>query len=235
MNIQNKKNRSTARPAGIFFITAALSSVIGLKLYDPILSGDNFLTLSPGYYNQVIWAAINELILIVSAVGTGLMLYPYLKRFNEIFAAGYLSFRILEVVFILIGTLAMLTVLSISELYITGANTNEATANSLGLSFIALHKWTFILGPNFMLAINTFIYSYVFYRTKMIPINLARLGLTASLLIMVAAFLELFGIIQQISFWGIILALPIAIFEMSFASWLLWKGDMIVKENPTIS
>lgn len=49
----------------------------------------------------------------------------------------------------------MLPVLSKSELHITGANTNEATAHSLGLSFIALHKWTFILGPNFMLAIKT--------------------------------------------------------------------------------
>lgn len=233
MNVQYKEKRPTARIAGICFITAALSSIIGLKLYDPILYGNNFLTVFPGYYNQVLVAAVNELILIVSATGTGLMLYPYLKRFNESLGIGYLSFRLLEAVFILIGTLAMLTVLSISELYVTGAITNEAAANSLGLSFIALHKWTFILGPNFMLAINTFIYSYVFYRNRMIPINLVRLGLIASLLIMVAAFLELFGIIQQISFWGIALALPIAIYEMSLASWLLWKGDMRVK-NPVV-
>ena len=217
-------NKSNAKITGWLFIVAAVSSIIGLKLYDPILSDNNFIVSANNHYNQIIFGAINELILVVSATGTGIMLYPLLKRYNESMGIGYLSFRMLEAVFIMIGLLSILTVLSISESYVDGAITDKANAQNLGLSFISLHKWTFMLGPNFMLSINTFIYSFVFYKTKIIPSNLARLGLLASFLIMTAAILELFGVIQQISTWGILLALPIALYEMTLAIYLITKG-----------
>ena len=217
-------NKSNAKITGWLFIVAAVSSIIGLKLYDPILSDNNFILSANNHYNQIIFGAINELILVVSATGTGIMLYPLLKRYNESMGIGYLSFRMLEAVFIIIGLLSILTVLSISESYVDGAITDKANAQNLGLSFISLHKWTFMLGPNFMLSINTFIYSFVFYKTKVIPPNLARLGLLASFLIMTAAILELFGVIQQISTWGILLALPIALYEMTLAIYLITKG-----------
>ena len=217
-------NKSNAKITGWLFIIAAVSSIIGLKLYDPILSDNNFIVSANNHYNQIIFGAINELILVVSATGTGIMLYPLLKRYNESMGIGYLSFRMLEAVFIIIGLLSILTVLSISESYVDGAITDKANAQNLGLSFISLHKWTFMLGPNFMLSINTFIYSFVFYKTKIIPSNLARLGLLASFLIMTAAILELFGVIQQISTWGILLALPIALYEMTLAIYLITKG-----------
>ena len=217
-------NKSNAKITGWLFIIAAVSSIIGLKLYDPILSDNNFIVSANNHYNQIIFGAINELILVASATGTGIMLYPLLKRYNESMGIGYLSFRMLEAVFIMIGLLSILTVLSISESYVDGAITDKANAQILGLSFIFLHKWTFMLGPNFMLSINTFIYSFVFYKTKIIPSNLARLGLLASFLIMTAAILELFGVIQQISTWGILLALPIALYEMTLAIYLITKG-----------
>ena len=217
-------NKSNAKITGWLFIVAAVSSIIGLKLYDPILSDNNFIVSANNHYNQIIFGAINELILVVSATGTGIMLYPLLKRYNESMGIGYLSFRMLEAVFIMIGLLSILTVLSISESYVDGAITDKANAQNLGLSFISLHKWTFMLGPNFILSINTFIYSFVFYKTKVIPPNLARLGLLASFLIMTAAILELFGVIQQISTWGILLALPIALYEMTLAIYLMTKG-----------
>lgn len=217
-------NKSNAKITGWLFIIAAVSSIIGLKLYDPILSDNNFIVSANNHYNQIIFGAINELILVASATGTGIMLYPLLKRYNESMGIGYLSFRMLEAVFIMIGLLSILTVLSISESYVDGAITDKANAQNLGLSFISLHKWTFMLGPNFMLSINTFIYSFVFYKTKIIPSNLARLGLLASFLIMTAAILELFGVIQQISTWGILLALPIALYEMTLAIYLITKG-----------
>ena len=91
-------------------------------------------------------------------------------------------------------------------------------------SFIAMHKWTFILGPNFMFAINTFIYSYVFCKTEMIPNKLSRLGLFASCMIMIAAILALFGTFEQISIWGILLAFPVAIYEFTLAIYLIVKG-----------
>jgi hypothetical protein len=216
---------------GVLFITAAVSSIIGLKLYDPVLTASDFLASGNSHYAQVVLGAINELLLIVSATGTGIMLYSYLKKYDERLGLGYLSFRLLEVVFIVIGTLSVLTVLSISKIA-TGNNAMELEhAKSLGISFIALHKWTFIMGPNFMLAVNTFIYSYTFYRIRVIPPHLARFGMVAACFIMLAAILELFGIIAQISIWGILLALPIALYEMTLAVYLIKYGFRLPAEK----
>jgi hypothetical protein len=209
---------------GIFFILAALSSIVGLALYGPILNTSDFLFHAQANYNQIIVGAINELILVVTASGTAIMLYPFLKKYHESFGMAYICFRLLEVLFIMIGIISVLTVLSISRLYNNGSINDQSNAFHLGLTFIEMHKWTFMLGPNFMLAINTFVYSFVFYQTQLIPRKLSGLGLMASFMIMLAALLEMFGIIQQISLWGIILALPIASYEMTLAVWLMIKG-----------
>lgn len=225
---ENKSTKANASLTGVFFIVAAVSSIIGLKLYDPILTDNDFIISGSNNYNQIIFGAINELILAVTATGTAIMLYPYLKRYNESLGMGYVSFRILEVFFILLGIISVLSVLAISQYYSANTITDKSHATSLGLVFIAMHKWTFILGPNFMLAINTFLYSFVFRKTGLVPKKLSMLGIIASCLIMVAALLEMFGIIEQISMWGILLALPIALYEMSLAVWLIVKGFKVV-------
>lgn len=222
MNNQ-KKDKQNATITGLFFILAAVSSIIGLKLYDPILVDENFIATANQHFSQIIFGAVNELILCVTATGTGLMMFPYLKKYNESMALGYLSFRMLEVVFIMMGIVAVLSVLSVSQ-HFANHEIDKSMANAIGLSFIAFHDWTFMLGPNFMLAINTFIYSYIFFQTGLVPKKLATLGLSAACLIMLAAILEMFKIIEQISIWGIVLALPIAVYEMSLAVYLIRKG-----------
>lgn len=222
MNNQ-KKDKQNATITGLFFILAAVSSIIGLKLYEPILVDENFIVTTNQHFSQIIFGAINELILCVTATGTGLMMFPYLKKYNESMGLGYLSFRMLEVVFIMMGIVAVLSVLSVSR-HFANHEIDKSMANAIGLSLIAFHDWTFMLGPNFMLAINTFIYSYVFFQTGLVPKKLATLGLTAACLIMLAAILEMFKIIEQISIWGIVLALPIAVYEMSLAVYLIRKG-----------
>ena len=221
-----------AKITGLFFIIAAVSSIIGLKLYDPILANSNFLISAINSDAQIIFGAVCELILIASATGTGIMLFPLLKRYHESMAVGYLGFRILEVVIISIGTVSILTALSISKQYTAGIIINTDDALNLMLTFKSVYKWTFMIGPNFMLAINTFIYSYALLKMSVVPVNLSRLGLFASILIMIAAILELFGVINQISTWGILLAIPIAFYEMTLAIWLIFKG---IKTAPAIA
>ncbi|MFN8355086.1 MAG: DUF4386 domain-containing protein [Spirosomataceae bacterium] len=221
-----QSNRTNSILTGIFFIVAAISSIVGLKLYDPILVDPYFIETGSQHSSQIVWGAINELILSATATGTALMMYPYLKRYNESLGMGYLSFRMLEVVFILIGIVSVLTALSVSQHYINHT-IDKANATALGLAFIALHNWTFMLGPNFMLAINTFLYSYTFRHAELVPKALSLLGMTAACLIMVAAILEMFGIIEQVSVWGALLALPIALYEMTLAVWLIVKGFRI--------
>jgi hypothetical protein len=43
---------------------AAVSSIISLKLYDPILADTDFVASASDHRTQIVWGAINELILL---------------------------------------------------------------------------------------------------------------------------------------------------------------------------
>ena len=75
-----------------------------------------------------------------------------------------------------------------------------------------------------MLGINTMMYSYIFYKSKLVPRFISILGMTGATLIFTCALLVMFGVFPQISVWGAILALPVAANEMILAVWLIVKG-----------
>jgi hypothetical protein len=88
-----------------------------------------------------------------------------------------------------------------------------------------------IIGPNFLLGINTFIYSVVFYRTRLVPLKLAALGIFGAATIFLAAILEMCQFTMQFFATGAVLALPVFAFEMTLATRLVVKG---LNEKSTI-
>ena len=218
------KRSKTSTVTGVLFIAAAVSSMVGLALYNPIFRGNDFLTQGVEHYSQIILGAIFELVLVCTAIGTAIQLFPILSRYDPKAALGYFTFRLLEVVAIFIGTISALAMLSTSKLFHEYPNQDSQLFTAIGLSFKSIYHWTFMIGPNFLLGVNTFIYANAFRRYKTVPSKLAWLGITGAILIFLASLLELFGLIEQISLPGILLAVPIFLYEMSLAVWLISKG-----------
>jgi hypothetical protein len=198
--------------------------MIALKLYEPILFQPEYLIQGVQNVHRITLGAFFELVVVCAVAGTGIMLYPYLRRFNERMALGYVCFRMLEAILILIGAVSVLSLLALSQAYSMTVTPDIVTYQANGFILKAIHDWTFMLGPNFMLGINTFLYSYVFYQSRLIPGKIALMGLAGAILIFVAALLEMFGVIQQISVWGVLFAIPIFVYEMTLAFWLIFKG-----------
>jgi hypothetical protein len=209
---------------GCFFIAATVFAIIGLKLYDPILSSNDYLIRGAANSSQVILGAVFEMILVVSACGTAIMLYPYLKVYNKRLALGYLTFRVLEAVFISMGVISVLSLFTLSQSYTVNGNPDKDVYHTVGVIAKAFHDWTLIIGPKFVLGINTFIYSYVLYKTELVPRKLTVLGLTGAVLVFINSLLDMFGFITSFSLGDILLVLPIAIYEMILAGWLIAKG-----------
>ncbi|WP_379137938.1 DUF4386 domain-containing protein [Paenibacillus sp. sgz500958] len=219
-----KSSPIAAKIVGILFILAAVSSIAGLLLYDPILNGPDYLEQGSAHGNQVILGAIMELILVVCAVGTSITMFPLLKKYNETLALGHVLFRFLEAVIITVGIISVLSLLTLSREFASSAAADMASFEASGTLLKAIHDWTFMLGPNFMLGINTLMYSYIFYKTRLVPRFISVLGITGSILVFLAALLEMFGVFPQLSVWGAILSLPVAANEMILAVWLILKG-----------
>jgi len=219
-----RKDRTNAILTGIFFIAASTTAIIGLLLYNPLLATPDYLTAGAANSSQIVLGAVFEMLLVASNIGTAIMLFPYLRKFNERLGLGYLCFRFLESVVILIGIVSVLALLTLSKSFTGNPEADIAFFTSAGISLKAIHDWTFILGPNFLLGINTFIYSYTFYKTGLVPKKLATMGITGAVLIFFTAFIKMFGIVEEFSTVVIILSLPVALYEMILAGWLIVKG-----------
>jgi hypothetical protein len=219
-----KANKKSALLVGVLFILAAVTAIIGLLLYDPILNGPDYLMKGSEHANQVILGALMELMLVVSAVGTATTMFPILRKYNETVALWHLCFRFLEAIIITIGIISVLSLLTLSREFAAAAAPDTASFHASGIVLKAIHDWTFMLGPLFMLGINTMMYSYIFYKSKLVPRFISILGMTGATLVFLCALLVMFGVIQQVSAWGAVLALPVAANEMILAVWLIVKG-----------
>lgn len=218
-----KRDRMNGILIGIFYIAAAVSAVIAVLLYQPILSEDWYNVAVNGLETTVLIGVMNDILLIVAAIGTAVMLFPYVRLWNEHSALAYLCFRFMEVVFIAIGVVGILGLLSLSSDYGSG-HINEGTYHHIGSIFQSFHTWTSILGPNLMLGLNTLLYSYLLYKTEIIPKRLAVFGILTAVMVFFAGLLDMIDIIDSFSAIKGLIALPIGIYELSLAAWLIIKG-----------
>jgi hypothetical protein len=217
-------HRRAAIIVGILFILATVSAILGLLFYQPILTGPDYLINGAASKNQVILGALMELVLVCTAIGTAIGLFPVLRPYGERIALAHLCFRFLEAVIITIGIVAVLSLLTLSQAFVAAAAPDAAAFHAVGTMLLAVHDWTFMLGPLFMLGINTLMYTSLLYKSRLVPRPLAVLGLTGAILVFASSLVVLSGVATQLSTPMVLMAMPIAVFEMIFAGWLIVKG-----------
>ena len=96
--------RRIALVTGVFFALTFVTSIVGLILYGPVLNDANYV-VSPGADMRVSLGAFLEVLLVVANIGTAVALFPILRRQNEGAALGYVTARLVECTFIIIGLL----------------------------------------------------------------------------------------------------------------------------------
>ena len=167
--------------------------------------------------------AFLEVILIIANIGTAVVLWPVLKRVNEILALGFVTARVVECVFIAVGLLSLLSVVTLRQEAAAGAEAGSLVA--VGQSLVTLHGWTFLLGPGFVVGIgNGLILGYLMYRSGLVPRSMAILGLIAGPVLLARFVGILFGVIEPGSVLGSLMVLPEFVWELAFGIWLIVKG-----------
>ena len=217
-------NRDIAILVGVLYILAAVTAIIGFALYQPILNDPEYIIKGSANETQVIWGAFNELILAFSIIGISVMMYPIVNKENENIAIGYVCFRLLEAILIIIGIISLLSIVTLSQEFVTAVAPNAASYVTVGKSLVILHNWTFLFGPNLALGPSTLMMSYFLYDSKLVPRFISVMGLVGGTLILAYALLVMFGVFLQDSAWGAILGIPVFAYEMSLAVWLIVKG-----------
>ena len=113
------------------------------------------------------------------------MLYPIVRRQNELLAIGYVAARIIECVFIAGGIILVLGVVSLRQ--------DSPDAADLAVSLAALKDWTFLFGPGLIVPFgNGLILGYLMYTSGLVPRWMPWLGLIGGPLLLIGSIGTLF-------------------------------------------
>jgi hypothetical protein len=207
----------------VLLVITFLTSIPALFLYHPVFHDVGYIT-GAGGDTQVLLGAFLELLLIVANIGSAVVLFPILKRQNEGLALGYVTARVIECVFIGVGILSLLAVVTLRQ-DLAGTGSDQASLTTVGRSLVAIKDWTFLLGPGFVVGIgNGLIVGYLMYRSGLVPRRMAMLGLVGGPLICISGIAVLFGGIAEGGAAQFIATIPEFAWELSLGIYLIVKG-----------
>ena len=111
-----------------------------------------------------------------------------MRRQSEELALGYVTARIFECMFILVGIVSVLGIITLRQ-QVAGA-----AEGTVAYTLAAIKDWTFLLGPGWVVGWgNGLILGYLMYRTELVPRQAAWLGLVGGPLIIISGTAILFG------------------------------------------
>lgn len=204
----------TSIPARLLFIDGAGASWTNMRF---VAGETSTASLKLG--------AILEFGLIVTQIGTAVVIYPLLRRQSETVSLGYVTARIMESVFAAIGIMSMLSVVSVIGA-LDGANGSSATAlDAQGNSLVHTYEWAFEWGPGLVAGIgNGVMLGYLMYRSALVPPRMALLGLIGGPLLIFSFVMILAGVYKNGEGPSGLLTVPEAAWELSLGIYCAWKG-----------
>ncbi|MCA1706961.1 MAG: DUF4386 domain-containing protein [Actinobacteria bacterium] len=221
-----------ARWTGILFLITFITSIPAFFiLYADVLNETNYIT-SAGSDAQVQLGALLEVILIVANIGTAVVLYPIVRRQNEVAAISYVTARVMESAIIAVGIFSVLSVVTLRQ-DLAGSGADTASLVTAGRSLVALHDWTFLFGPGLFAGLgNGLLLGYLMYRSGLVPRQMAIVGFIGGSLLTVAFVCVLFDVFEAGSSLQALFTLPEAAWELFLGFYLTFKG---FKPSPIIA
>src|ERR1044071_73693 len=137
-------DQKRARVFGVLFLITFVTSIPALLLYQPVLDDPVGYIAGAGHDKRVLFGAFLELLLILSNIGTAVVIVPIMWRRYKDLAIGYVTARIVEGTSILVGGVAVLGIITLRN---QAAGGSEGT---VGYSLAAIKDWTFLLGPGWV-------------------------------------------------------------------------------------
>ncbi len=181
-------DQKRARVFGVLYLITFVTSIPALILYEPALRHPVGFIAASGNVNKIYLGALLELLLIIANIGTAVVIVPIMRRQFEELSIGYVTARLVECTFILVGIVAMLGIATLQQ---ESAGAAEGTA---AYTLAAIKDWTFLLGPGWTVGWgNGLILGYMMYRTGLVPRPATWLGLIGGPLIIISGTVVMFG------------------------------------------
>jgi uncharacterized protein DUF4386 len=212
-------DQKRAHAFGVLFLITFVTSIPALLLYQPVLDDPVGYVAGAGHDKQIFLGALLELLLIIANIGTAVVIFPILRRQNEELSLAYVTARLFECTFILVGILAVLGIVTLRQ---EAAGADEGT---VAYTLAAIKDWTFLLGPGWVVGWgNGLILGYLMYRSGLVPRRMTWLGLAGGPLIILSGTLVMFGVDDPGGTLQGLATIPEGLWELSLGIYCTVKG-----------
>jgi hypothetical protein len=182
------RDQKRARAFGVLYLLTFVTSIPAALLYTPVLDHPVGYIAGSGQDTRILVGALLELLLIIANIGTAVVIVPIMRRLNEELAIGYVTARLVECTFILVGIVSVLGIVTLRNQV---AGPSEGT---VAYTLAAIKDWTFLLGPGWVVGWgNGLILGYLMYRSGLVPPRAAWLGLIGGPLIIISGTAIMLG------------------------------------------
>ncbi len=217
-------NRKTAAIAGVLYIIGTVAGVLSVVFTKPILDAPDYLIKVATNENQILIGALFVLTMGFALALVSVILFPILKKQNEVLALGYVVFRgALETVMYIASVITWLFLILVSQEY--------RAAGTSGASYFQTLGSVLLKGNDSITTILIIVFSldalmlyYLLYRSQLIPRWISVWGFFAILLHLATGFLIMFHLMSAFSTINMVVNLPIFLQEMVMAVWLIARG-----------
>lgn len=209
--------RKTAVITGILFIIATAATIVSFYFLGSLNSPD-YLTEVSSRDTMTLLGMLTELAWAFSVIGIPIVLLPVLKKHEETLARVFLGLRSIEGVSVILGSIALLVLLSLSR-EVAAGSVPASNGQTIGMLLLAAREWIFLLGSGIAFSLSAVVLNTVLYRTKLVPRWISLCGLVGAVLALAVYLLQIFGVHPTD-----LLFLLIGVQEMVFAVWLIIKG-----------
>ncbi|MBK9925832.1 MAG: DUF4386 domain-containing protein [Anaerolineales bacterium] len=225
--------RMNAVGAGVLYIIGTVAGILSVVVTQSTLGSSDVLGEISVNENPMIIGALLVLTMGLTLAMVSALLFPVLKKQNEVLAIGYVIFRgALETTAYIAMVICWLFLIIVSHEYTASGASNLPYLQTLGDMLLkgndSISNVLIII-----FSLDALMLYYLLYRSKLVPRWISVWGLVAILLHFSTAFLMMFHIVESgMSTAVVIMNLPILLQEMVMAVWFIAKGFNVSAITP---
>jgi hypothetical protein len=216
--------RRNAIAAGLLFIACSAASILSIVPLGSMLDTPVDFARLAANDDRVVLTALIEFVWAITAAGIAIALYPVLRKHHRALALGSVAARVVEGVFVLVGTLSLLVLLTLGQESVAAGSPASSSWPASGDMLLAVREWVHGFLGSLPFVLGALMYYYLLYRSRLVPRWLSGWGLVGAGLCLVATVYA--GFTQEFGFTTVnnVLNIPIGVQEMVLAVWLIVKG-----------
>jgi hypothetical protein len=224
MQYEDRNFRRTGVIVGVLFIIATVFLFVAEAIYKPDLTPPDILEKAALAQTRIGLGLLIELFCVLAIPLIAIVLFPVLRLVNPMLAVGYVAFRLFEAALFASMEIDKMLVVAMAKVAAANPTVQSDTLEVLAQALVGGQAISGTTGPiyNLVFVVGMLMLNWMLWQSSIVPRWIAIWGLvSAAVLGGIAISVFVAEVPDAVA---IALIAPLALQEMVFALWLIFKG-----------